>query len=48
MDATDLVEQTTGVLMYPDNQRSINPRFEELHEIAQSVLRGTTKALTKP
>ena len=48
MDATDLVEQTTGVPMYLDDQGSINPRFEELHEIAQGVLKGTAKALTKP
>ena len=48
MNATDLVEQTTRVPMYLDNQGSINPRFEELHEIAQGVLRGTAKALTKP
>ena len=48
MDATDLVQQTTRVPMYLDSQGSINPRFEELHEIAQGVLRGTAKALTKP
>ena len=48
MDAVDLVEQVTRVPMYLDDQGSINPRFDELHEIAQGVLRGTAKALTKP
>ena len=48
MDAVDLVEQATRVPMYLDDQGSINPRFDELHEIAQGVLRGTAKALTKP
>lgn len=48
MDATDLVEQTTRVPMYLDDQGSINPRFEKLYEIAQGVLKGTAKALTKP
>ena len=31
--------------MYLDNQGSINPKYEELHDLAQGVLKGTAKDL---
>ena len=34
--------------MHLDNEGTINPKYEELHGIAQDVLQGTAKPLTRP
>ena len=48
MDAHELVSTVSREPMYLDNQGSINPRYEELHDLAQGVLKGTAKDLKTP
>ena len=48
MDAHELVSTVSREPMYLDNQGSINPRYEELHDLAQGVLKGTAKGLKTP
>ena len=48
LTADDLISGVSHEPMYLDSKGTLNPRYEELHEIAQGVLQGTAKALTKP
>ena len=48
LDAHDLVAEVSREPMYLDNEGTVNPRYEDLHGIAQDVLKGTAKALTRP
>ena len=48
LDAHDLVQGVSAEPMHLDNEGTVNPKYEELHEIAQGVLKGTAKPLTRP
>ncbi|MDG2329442.1 MAG: site-specific integrase, partial [Synechococcus sp. cluster2_bin.44] len=48
VDAHELVSGVSREPMYLDNQGSINPKYEELHDLAQGVLKGTAKDLKTP
>ena len=45
MDAHDLVSSVSREPMYLDSEGSVNPRYEELHEVAKGVLDGTAQDL---
>ena len=45
MDAHDLVEGVSREPMYLDEKGSINPRCEQLDDLAQGELKGTAKDL---
>ena len=47
-DAHDLVQGITREPMHLDDEGTINPKYEELQGIAQDVLKGTAKPLTRP
>jgi len=48
MDAHDLVSEVSREPMYLDERRTVNPRYEELHEVAKGVLDGTAADLKTP
>ena len=48
IDAHDLVSSVSREPMYLDNQGSVNPRYEELHDLAKGVLDGTATDLKTP
>ena len=48
MDAHDLVSEVSREPMYLDERGTVNPRYEELHEVAKGVLDGTAQDLKTP
>ena len=48
MDAHDLVSEVSTELMYLDERGTVNPRYQELHEVAKGVLDGTAQDLKTP
>ena len=48
LNAHDLVAEVSREPMYLDDEGTVNPRYEDLHGVAQDVLKGTAKALTSP
>ena len=46
-NAHDLVSEVSREPMYLDVKGTVNPRYEELHDLAQDVLRGTARPLNK-
>ena len=47
MDAHDLVQEVSREPMHLDDKGTVIPRYEELHGLAQDVLRGTAKPMNK-
>ena len=45
MDAHDLVQEVSREPMHLDDKGTVNPRYEELHGLAQDVLRGTARPM---
>ena len=48
LDAHDLVQQVSREPLHLDEEGTINPKYEELHQIAKDELKGTAKPLTRP
>ena len=48
LDAHDLVQGVSREPMYLDDLGTSNPRYEELHDLAQGVLKGIAKDLKTP
>ena len=48
MDAHDLVSEVSTEPMYLDEKGSVNPRYEELHDLAKGVLNGKAADLKTP
>ena len=48
MDAHDLVSEVSREPMYLDERGTVNPRYEDLHEVAKGVLDGTATDLKTP
>ena len=45
MNANDLVQEVSREPMYLDDKGTVNPRYDELHGLAQNVLRGTVRPM---
>ena len=43
LDVRDLVQQVSREPIHLDDKGTVNPRYEELHDLAQDVLRGTAR-----
>ena len=48
IDAHDLVSSVSREPIYLDDRGTVNPRYEELHEVAKGVLDGTAQDLKTP
>ena len=48
MDAHDLVSEVRREPMYLDEKGSVNPKYEELHDLAKGVLDRTATDLKTP